>query len=129
MNQPLIFTLPLPPSINAQYATVNGRRVLSKEARLYKQTVAEWMMIAGGLPHFPSDVTEMYIVLFIACYFTSPLRRDLDGGLKILIDAVCGALGINDNRVVDLHVVKRVDKAEPRVELVVSLVGEWNWVS
>ncbi len=31
--------LPLPPSINQQYATVNGRRVLSQTSRTYKRKV------------------------------------------------------------------------------------------
>jgi len=33
----LLLTLPLPPGVNNQYVTVNGRRVLSPEARRYKQ--------------------------------------------------------------------------------------------
>jgi crossover junction endodeoxyribonuclease RusA len=41
MEQPLAMpelalVLPLPPSINHQYATVNGRRVLSRAGRDYK---------------------------------------------------------------------------------------------
>ena len=32
-------SLPLPPSINHQYATVGDRRVLSKEAARFKRTV------------------------------------------------------------------------------------------
>ena len=34
------FELPLPPSINQQYATVQGRRVLSRAGREYKEVVA-----------------------------------------------------------------------------------------
>ena len=33
--------LPLPPSVNHLYATVNGRRVLSRAGRNYKALVAE----------------------------------------------------------------------------------------
>jgi crossover junction endodeoxyribonuclease RusA len=73
----LTLVLPLPPSINHQYATVQGRRI----------------------------------------YFVSALRRDLDGGLKIAQDALCEALGINDNLVVEIHLSKRVDRHSPRIEV------------
>ena len=35
------FELPLPPSINQQYATVKGRRVLSRASRKYKKEVGQ----------------------------------------------------------------------------------------
>ena len=37
----LVLVLPLPPSINHQYATVQGRRVLSRAGREFKRFVAE----------------------------------------------------------------------------------------
>lgn len=38
-----------------------------------------------------------------------PLRRDLDGGLKITQDAIYEGLRLNDNRVVDIHLMKHID--------------------
>ena len=58
-----------------------------------------------------------YLSLFIDFYFATPMKRDLDGGLKITQDAICEALGINDNRVVDIHLVKRIDPRNPRIEV------------
>ena len=37
----LALVLPVPPSVNHQYATVNGRRVLSRDGRAYKALVVE----------------------------------------------------------------------------------------
>jgi len=115
----LILVLPLPPSINHQYATVQGRRVLSRSGREFKSLVAEqvenWL---DKCPHV--DITlfqRHYLVLTITFYFMSALRRDLDGGLKIAQDALCEALGVNDNLVIEIHLRKRVDRHSPRMEV------------
>ena len=49
-------------------------------------------------------------------YFRTLLRRDLDGGLKIAQDALCEAMGINDNRVVEIHLYKALDWESPRLD-------------
>ena len=53
--------------------------------------------------------------LSIACYFSILLQRDLDRGLKILLDARCNGLGANDTRVVELHLSKRIRPQDPHV--------------
>ena len=115
----LVLVLPLPPSIDHQYATVQGRRVLSRSGREFKSLVAEevenWL---DKGPHV--DVTlfqHHYLALTITFYFRSALRRDLDGGLKIAQDALCEALGVNDNLVIEIHLRKRVDRHSPRMEV------------
>jgi len=60
------------------------------------------------------------LALSIRFYFTSSLRRDVDGGLKIAQDALCEGLGLNDNRIVETHLYKHTDKSNPRVELFLS---------
>jgi crossover junction endodeoxyribonuclease RusA len=60
------------------------------------------------------------LALSIRFYFTSALRRDVDGGLKIAQDAVCEGLGVNDNRIVETHLYKHVDKTNPRIEVCLS---------
>ena len=115
----LVLTLPLPPSINHQYATVQGRRVLSRTGREFKKLVAEevenWL---GTHPHADGTLFQRhYLALTITFYFRSALRRDLDGGLKIAQDALCEALGVNDNLVIEIHLSKRVDRHSPRIEV------------
>lgn len=115
----LTLVLPLPPSINEQYATVNGRRVLARTGREFKALVAteveRWCAAHPSVE--PTLWQQHYLTLQMTCYFRSALRRDLDGGLKITQDALCQALGINDNRVVEIHLYKRVDRQTPRLEL------------
>jgi crossover junction endodeoxyribonuclease RusA len=117
----LSITLPIPPSVNHQYATVNGRRLLSSKGRAYKAQVSQlvWLNMtqAPNHPDLRSAMQSASLALSIRFYFTSALRRDVDGGLKIAQDALCEGLGINDNRIVETHLYKHVDKANPRIEV------------
>ncbi|MEO7910328.1 MAG: RusA family crossover junction endodeoxyribonuclease, partial [Roseiflexaceae bacterium] len=51
----------------------------------------------------------------------------LDGGLKIAQDAICTALEVNDNRVVDIHLVKRIDPLNPRIEIELEVLDDWSF--
>ncbi|WP_454064558.1 RusA family crossover junction endodeoxyribonuclease [Candidatus Nitrospira salsa] len=124
-SQELFLTLPIPPSINQQYATVNGRRILSSKSRQYKTMVAQ--QILSTLTSSPNrtalqdNLKTHSLTLSVWFYFTTALRRDLDGGLKISQDAICNALGINDNRITEIHLYKSVDAESPRMECTLSL--------
>jgi len=113
--------LPVPPSVNHQYATVRGRRLLSAAGRTYKAQVGNLVLLAlSKSSHRAAILARLQsntLVLSIRFYFTSPLRRDVDGGLKIAQDALCEGLGVNDNRIVETHLYKHVDKLNPRIEV------------
>lgn len=102
-------TTPPPLSLNNAYTNGrNGRRVLTKEARRYKRdieaaTLAAWY--AAGRPAI--DPRGLYAVE-IAVYFTDNRRRDLDNQIKLMLDSVCGALGIDDSRVWRICIERRV---------------------
>ena len=114
-------TLPVPPSVNHQYATVNGRRLLSSAGRAYKAQVEQlvWLKLAQSAHRAAllARLQSEWLALSIRFYFTSALRRDVDGGLKIAQDALCEGLGINDNRIVETHLYKHIDKDNPRIEV------------
>lgn len=114
-------TLPVPPSVNHQYATVNGRRLISSAGRVYKAHVGQlvWLKLAQAAHRTTllSKLQSEWLALSIRFYFTSALRRDVDGGLKIAQDALCEGLGINDNRIVETHLYKYIDKDNPRIEV------------
>jgi crossover junction endodeoxyribonuclease RusA len=125
------FELPLPPGINQQYATVNGRRVLSKASRKYKKEARKIIrglrvegVISDGLV---AALRQGFVGLFIDFYFETPRRRDLDGGLKITQDAICDALEVNDNRVVDVHLVKRIDPLRPHIGVELEAILDWEF--
>jgi crossover junction endodeoxyribonuclease RusA len=125
------FELPLPPSINQQYATVGNRRVLSKASRGFKKDVRKAIrrLRADGVisDAFVAALRQGFVGLFIDFYFETPRRRDLDGGLKITQDAICDTLGVNDNRVVDVHLVKRIDPLRPRIEVELEAFPDWQF--
>ncbi len=120
----LHITLPVPPSINHQYATVNGRRLLSSSGRTYKAQVGQqlWAALAQSPTRqiLMARLQSAPLALSIRFFFTSRLRRDVDGGLKIAQDALCEGLGLNDNRIVETHLFKDLDKTNPRIELSLS---------
>ncbi|MCY4613078.1 MAG: RusA family crossover junction endodeoxyribonuclease [Nitrospira sp.] len=122
----LSITLPIPPSINRQYATVNGRRVLSATGRRYKGTVGQLLMTAGSSSEwhaFLRKAREHGLALTIRFHFPTLLRRDLDGGLKIAQDALCEAMSLNDNRIMEIHLYKTLDRDNPRLECTLALTS------
>jgi len=125
------FALPLPPSINDQYTRVGDRRVLSSEHAKFKRRVRHQVhrlrVDAVITEPFIAALNEGWVGLFLDFYFETPLRRDLDGGLKITQDALMDALGVNDNRVVDIHLVKRIAPLNPRVEVELEAIPEWQF--
>lgn len=135
MSASLRFLLPLPPSVNNQYrdADIGGatRRVLSAEAKHWKNSIARafhTLLVQGRLADEIFDQAQSgYIALYGEFFFETPHRRDLDGGLKIAQDAICAGLRVNDNRVVEIRLLKRVDRARPRLELTVQVVAQWEF--
>jgi crossover junction endodeoxyribonuclease RusA len=125
------FTLPLPPSINQQYTQVGKRRALSKEHIQFKKQVKHKVhrlrVDAVITDAFIAALNTGWVGLFLDFYFETPLRRDLDGGLKITQDALLDALGVNDNRVVDVHLLKRMDPRNPRVEVELEVIPTWQF--
>lgn len=122
-------TLPLPPSVNNQYLTVGRRRVLSKPAQAFNRDVAKRVEHArrdGSVtPAIEAAFGDALLGVYLTFYFETPMRRDLDGGLKIALDALCRALGLDDRAVVDLHLTKRIDPLHPRLEIELESITDW----
>lgn len=120
------FQLSLPPGVNSQYSTVNGHRVLSAEARRWKKSALGTLSGVFG-PDFQERAQTGYLALFIDFYFETPFKRDLDGGLKIALDVICEALGTDDRRVVDIHLVKRIDPLRPHIDVELEILPSWSF--
>lgn len=127
----LCLTLPLPPSINEQYATVNGRRVSTQVARHFKRAVRSTLrqLEQQGKLHeaLRFQFQQSHLALLLDFYFATPLRRDLDGGLKITQDAICEGLGLHDNRVVDIHLMKHIDPLHPHLYVELETIPDWHF--
>jgi crossover junction endodeoxyribonuclease RusA len=127
----LRLTLPLPPSINEQYATIEGHRISTSVARHFKKQVQDTLRTLERQGMLPNELRnrfrESYLALFLDFYFSTPLKRDLDGGLKITQDALCDGLGLNDNRVVDIHLVKHIDPLHPHLYVELEAIADWQF--
>lgn len=125
------FTLPLPPGVNNQYVTVGHKRVLSREASAFKKQVAA--AVENAVSHDGALLAELEemrgtpLGVDLLFHFPSPRKRDLDGGLKIALDSICGALGLDDRDVVDLHLAKYLDPLHPRLELDLCAITDWQY--
>lgn len=127
----LKLTLPLPPGVNNQYATVGRRRVLSREARGFRRSVAAIVRdgFTTGLIRQPwlEAAEKQPLACDIIFYFTTPYRRDLDGGLKIALDALLEALLLDDRYIVSITLTKQIDPLNPRAEIELAPIGDWQF--
>ena len=130
-NVTLSLVLPLPPGVNNQYVTVGNRRVLSKTARAFRKDVAvliERQRTQGRLTSATEKALGSALLgVYLTFYFTSPMRRDLDGGLKISLDALGDELGFDDRKIVDLHLTKQIDPLHPRLEVEIETIHDWTF--
>lgn len=127
----LRLTLPLPPSVNAQYVTVGRKRVLSKVARTFKKDASKAIMLLQQqskiTPVEEKAFANNLLGVYMTFYFETPMRRDLDGGLKIALDTIATSLGFDDRNVVDLHLTKQIDPLHPRLEIEIETIPEWTF--
>lgn len=123
--------LPLPPGVNNQYVSVGRRRVLSASAKTFNRDVAK-LIAARRTSGQLSLATERALAdallgVYLVYFFETPHRRDLDGGLKICLDALARTIGFDDRAVVDLHLSKKIDPLHPRVEVEIETLSEWEF--
>jgi crossover junction endodeoxyribonuclease RusA len=123
--------LPLPPGVNNQYVTVGKRRVLSKQAKAFHREtglVIRAQRSEGSIDDdWLASLHEQPLACDLVFYFETPYKRDLDGGLKITLDAVCTLLGLDDRYIVSLTLEKRLDPLHPRVELELGAAEGWQF--
>lgn len=105
-----MITLPYPPLVNHIYRRTRMGVFLSPQAAAYKAEVA------ATFPAWQQSPTIAPCALTVRVY--RPKRRgDVDGGLKLVLDALQGILYADDAQVVELHVYRYDDKHNPRVEV------------
>src|SRR5947209_12183258 len=90
-NALLRLTLPLPPSINEQYATIDGHRVSTLAARQFKRQVRDALrsLEQQEILHdtLRNSLRQSYLDFFLVFYFTTSLEWDLDDVISIsLVD-------------------------------------------
>lgn len=112
----IALTLPIPPKLNRLYRVSGGRIYKITPARTYRDTVF-WLAKEQGVGK-PFDGA---IKLKVAWYRPAN-RGDIDSIIKCLLDVLQGVAYLNDSQICKLVVEKTLDKANPRVEVVVTQV-------
>lgn len=95
--------LPWPPALNRYYRNVKGRVLISRDGREYRKTVQRHLLTV--------DRRAMPILgrlrVNIAAYPPDRRRRDVDGMLKAMLDAMTHAGVWGDDSQIDMLVVER----------------------
>jgi crossover junction endodeoxyribonuclease RusA len=104
-------TLPVPPSANRYWRTVQGRVYVSTEARRYRVDVHLRALTEG----MRKPLTGPVVVS--ATIYRERKTGDLDNRLKVLLDALKGVAFIDDDQVVEIHARREDDRANPRAEV------------
>lgn len=106
----LKFTLPYPPSVN-HYLRHTPRGVFrTVEANVYRAQVG-WQFRAQNI----EPLTGSLAVTITA--YRPRKAGDIDGILKVSLDALNGFAYIDDKQIAALHVYRRDDKNNPRLEV------------
>jgi len=104
-------TLPVAPSSNRYWRVWRNRAVRTKEAEAYiaavKRAVGRRALFLG-----PVAVTIHW--------YRAARMGDLDGRLKVALDAFQGSVYENDRQIVELHAYRHEDPAAPRMEITVE---------
>lgn len=115
-RQVLTLRLPLPPlSTNNAYTNIPGKgRALKPEMHVYKATVG-WLVKAamqqpGAWPIDPPYALALW-------FYRTSERADVDGSHKAPVDAIFGALGVDDRTMSETHLYRRLDRINPRLDV------------
>ena len=111
-------SIPFPPAANNLYATVRGRRVLSKRGREYKEAVGV-ACAAQRVGHVAGRLS-----VEIWAYPPDNRRRDLDGLLKASVDSLVAAGVLGDDSQIDHLNIHRCGVCQAVPRLKVRLTGD-----
>lgn len=91
--EPVLIMLPYPPSTNALFATVNGRRVKTVIARNYCQDAGKLARLVFAVPFTGRLAVSMVL--------TPPKGKgiDIDNAFKASLDAMKGIAWVDDSQV------------------------------
>lgn len=99
----LEFDMPFPPTSNNLFRTAGKRRVLSKEAKAYRKSVGENLL----LQRVPLRRLSGRLAIAVSLYPPNDRPFDIDNRIKALLDALqTFEVFANDNQFDELTVVR-----------------------
>lgn len=111
MSVSIRVSFPLPPTTNNLYFSIKtksgtSRRVLTSQARTWKEKAAQVVADAAAAPGWTLGQKQPYRVE-ISFSATRPFSWDLDGRLKLLLDAIAAGLGVDDRYIIGMIIEKK----------------------
>jgi crossover junction endodeoxyribonuclease RusA len=116
--------LPWPPALNRYYRHVNGRTLLSRDGRAYRNEVLN-TLLRTGFVRGRSMPEGARLRVEIQAHVPDRRRRDLDGMLKAVLDALTHARVYEDDSLIDdLRITRApVDRQNPRLVLTLEAIS------
>lgn len=108
--------LPEAPAANRFYRNFRGRMVKSPVAARYQSEISTLCALAAREKRFRALPLVGHLAVTIRWY-RGRRSGDLDGRLKVLLDAMQGTVYDNDSQIVELHAFRFDDKFNPRMEV------------
>ncbi len=109
----LTFTIPLPVSLNNAYPTSkNGRRFLSKAGKAFKDETSVIVWLAESDADWEAGDGALGIRLMM--WFPNKRRADIDNRIKLALDSIAEALGVDDSQFDELHVYRAGVSPKPK---------------
>lgn len=94
--------LPWPPSVNSCWRTVNGRTMISKKGRIYKQAATRAVLAAGANKHLPGRLRVK-----LTAYPPDRRRRDIDNLTKLALDSMqVAGVYLDDSQIDELTIIR-----------------------
>jgi Holliday junction resolvase RusA-like endonuclease len=101
---------------NEKIANRQGRFFLSAKYKNYARDIQ--IQFCSQLPNFTP--IEKEIIMTMTFYFEDKRCLDLSNAPKSICDALQNFLYKNDKQICELHLFKKFDKNNPRVEIVID---------
>ncbi|MGJ8524122.1 Crossover junction endodeoxyribonuclease RusA [Carnimonas sp. R-84981] len=99
-------TLPFPPTVNTVWRNVNGRTLISKKGREYREGVTQ--SILEQLTNTGLKISDKRLSVEVLLYPPDKRKRDIDNYNKALLDAITHTGRIwHDDSQIDVLTVER----------------------
>ena len=96
--------------------------ISSQETRQYEKDFAAQVTGAHRFHAYPAG-TRLNVVIV---WYTDSYRQDIDAPAKAIFDNLQKAAVIeNDNKIDDYHIIRFIDKDNPRAEIFIKEHGKW----
>ena len=115
LNSSVSFTLPLPPPTNQTYRAVYSSR-LKRTVFFSSYESKKWKALAQKTM-LQKDIIDTPVKVEVQYFFKR--ERDIDSGLKLLLDALQGTVIKNDSQVKSLLIIKGKDVESPHAVITI----------